>query len=66
VYEKQAHRRCYAVPRRSLFLMELAKHRANTTPMIWNRNKMQTVNHLLLGKQFPHAEQLLIITGYLV
>jgi hypothetical protein len=62
----QAHRRCYAVPRRSPFLMELAKHRANITPMIWNRNKMQTVNHLLLGKQFHHAKQLLTITGYLV
>jgi len=24
-----------------LFLIELAKHRANTTPMIWKRNKMQ-------------------------
>jgi hypothetical protein len=50
----QAHRRCYAVPRRSLFLIELAKHRANTTPMIWKRNKIQIAYQLLNRKQFPH------------
>jgi len=48
VYVMQAHRRCYAIPRRSLFLIELAKHRANTIPMIWKRNKMHR-------KQFPHG-----------
>jgi hypothetical protein len=46
MYVMQAHRCCYTVPRRSLFLMELAKQRANTTPVIWNRNKMLAVHHL--------------------
>ena len=55
VYVMQAHRCCYAVPRRSLFLIELAKHRANTIPMIWKRNKMQIAHHLLHHKQFPHC-----------